>query len=141
MDQEQKDIQDKGEDWRRVAEGEVWKDRQEWKRIYQTTRRGYIRDNVETEKSPRYFVAGSSNNCNKPVLYFILHLQEGVATACNTPFSRGFNQTEKNAIVDEHNRLRNIVALGKESRGNPGPQPSAANMRKIVMYFRILGKF
>nr|CAD7256847.1 unnamed protein product [Timema shepardi] len=81
---------------------------------------GYIRDNVETEKSPRYSVAGSSNNCN-----------EGVAAACNTPFSRGFNQTEKDAIVNEHNRLRNIVALGKESRGSPGPQPSAANMNKI----------
>nr|CAD7197568.1 unnamed protein product [Timema douglasi] len=90
---------------------------------------GYIRDNVETEKSPRYSVAGSSNNCN-----------EGVAAACNTPFYRGFNQTEKDDIVNEHNRLRNIVALGKESRGNPGPQPSAANMNKIVMYFRISGK-
>nr|CAD7568113.1 unnamed protein product [Timema californicum] len=58
-------------------------------------------------------------------------LCEGVAAACNTPFSRGFNQTEKDAIVNEHNRLRNIVALGKESRGSPGPQPSAANMNKI----------
>nr|CAD7197570.1 unnamed protein product [Timema douglasi] len=56
---------------------------------------------------------------------------DGPAEKCKTPFSRGFSQTEKNAIVNEHNRLRNIVALGKESRGNPGPQPSAANMRKI----------
>nr|CAD7256848.1 unnamed protein product [Timema shepardi] len=30
------------------------------------------------------------------------------AEKCKTPFSRGFNQTEKNAIVNEHNRLRNI---------------------------------
>ncbi|CAG2067731.1 unnamed protein product, partial [Timema podura] len=44
----------------------------------------------------------------------------GPADKCKTPFARGFNQTEKNAIVNEHNRLRNIVALGKESRGNPG---------------------
>nr|CAD7395310.1 unnamed protein product [Timema poppensis] len=58
-------------------------------------------------------------------------MTQGPAEKCKTPFSRGFSQTEKNAIVNEHNRLRNIVALGKESRGNPGPQPSAANMRKI----------
>nr|CAD7256849.1 unnamed protein product [Timema shepardi] len=57
--------------------------------------------------------------------------REGAAAACNTPTSRGFSQTEKDDIVNEHNRLRNIVALGEESRGNPGPQPSAANMRKM----------
>nr|CAD7608431.1 unnamed protein product [Timema genevievae] len=30
----------KGADWRRVVEGEVWKDRQEWKMMCQTIRRG-----------------------------------------------------------------------------------------------------
>jgi hypothetical protein len=40
--------------------------------------------------------------------------------------------TDKQTIVDLHNNLRRQVAQGTESRGNPGPQPSAANMRKIV---------
>nr|CAD7576272.1 unnamed protein product [Timema californicum] len=36
MDQAQKDMEAKGEDWRRVAEGEVWRDRQERKRMCRT---------------------------------------------------------------------------------------------------------
>nr|CAD7437722.1 unnamed protein product [Timema bartmani] len=35
MDQAQKDIEAKGANWRRVAEGEVWRNRQEWKKMCQ----------------------------------------------------------------------------------------------------------
>lgn len=35
-------------------------------------------------------------------------------------------------IVKVHNDLRRKVAKGEESRGAPGPQPSASNMRKLV---------
>lgn len=38
---------------------------------------------------------------------------------------------EKEVIVDAHNTLRNFVANGLELRGNPGPQPTAANMKLI----------
>jgi len=41
-------------------------------------------------------------------------------------------QAVKNAIVDKHNELRAKVANGKETRGNDGTQPKAANMRKLV---------
>lgn len=34
-------------------------------------------------------------------------------------------------ILDVHNTLRNYVAHGKEFRGNPGPQPAAANMKML----------
>jgi hypothetical protein len=41
-------------------------------------------------------------------------------------------EADKNLIVQLHNNLRRNVAYGKETRGNPGPQPPAANMRKLV---------
>ena len=40
--------------------------------------------------------------------------------------------TEKQAILDAHNDLRRRVAKGLETRGKPGPQPPATNMRKLV---------
>ena len=39
---------------------------------------------------------------------------------------------EKQYILDLHNNLRRRVAKGLETNGDPGPQPSAANMRKLV---------
>jgi hypothetical protein len=39
---------------------------------------------------------------------------------------------EKQYILDLHNNIRRRVAKGLETRGNPGPQPPAANMRKLV---------
>jgi len=39
------------------------------------------------------------------------------------------NSIDQQAIVDKHNALRRQVANGQESRGNPGPQPAASNMR------------
>ena len=40
--------------------------------------------------------------------------------------------TYQQQIVDLHNELRRRVAKGLEKRGNPGPQPPAANMREFV---------
>ncbi|KAJ9593714.1 hypothetical protein L9F63_014762, partial [Diploptera punctata] len=55
-----------------------------------------------------------------------------VGSGCtNLKYSGVNTDEEKQAIVDEHNRVRAIVANGQESRGNPGPQPSAANMEKM----------
>jgi hypothetical protein len=39
---------------------------------------------------------------------------------------------EKQYILDAHNNISRRVAKGLETRGNPGPQPPAANMRKLV---------
>ena len=44
-------------------------------------------------------------------------------------------EADKNVIVTVHNNFRRQVAKGLESRGSPGPQPSAANMREIVSYY------
>ncbi|PNF13824.1 hypothetical protein B7P43_G12435, partial [Cryptotermes secundus] len=39
---------------------------------------------------------------------------------------------DKQTIVDAHNNLRRKLAKGQETRGNPGPQPPAANMKKMT---------
>ncbi|XP_076759286.1 venom allergen 5-like [Xylocopa sonorina] len=54
------------------------------------------------------------------------------AAACGTVLSTGFTNAEKNEIVRIHNSLRGYVAAGKETRGNPGPQPRAYNMKTMV---------
>nr|CAD7415343.1 unnamed protein product [Timema poppensis] len=40
---------------------------------------------------------------------------------------------EKKKLVDIHNELRNTVAQGSATEGDPGPQPSAKNMRLMVV--------
>ena len=51
------------------------------------------------------------------------------------------NATEQAIIIDAHNNYRRYVAKGLETRGNPGPQPGASNMRELVrkikFYLRI----
>lgn len=58
---------------------------------------------------------------------------QGFGTNCGQPIYSGVtSDADKNTIVNAHNNLRRTVAQGMESRGNPGPQPPAANMRKLV---------
>lgn len=57
---------------------------------------------------------------------------QGYGTNCGTPIYSGVtSDNDKQAVVDAHNDLRSQVAQGTEVKGNPGPQPSAANMREI----------
>jgi len=35
-------------------------------------------------------------------------------------------------VLDSHNSYRVLIANGKESRGNPGPQPAARTMMELV---------
>lgn len=44
----------------------------------------------------------------------------------------GFTDAEKNRIVNIHNQMRQKVASGQETRGNPGPQPPAVRMPNLV---------
>ncbi|XP_042873379.1 peptidase inhibitor 15-like [Penaeus japonicus] len=44
----------------------------------------------------------------------------------------GVNSEERELILREHNEYRAKVAKGDETRGSPGPQPSAANMMELV---------
>ena len=58
---------------------------------------------------------------------------QGVSASCNVFRYRGVtSDSDKQAVVDIHNQLRSKVALGKGTAGKPGPQPPAANMKKLV---------
>lgn len=60
-------------------------------------------------------------------------LTQGYGRNCGRPIFSGVrSNADKQTIVDAHNNLRRQVAQGRESRGRPGAQPSAANMRKMV---------
>ena len=37
-------------------------------------------------------------------------------------------------VMDLHNQKRMHIANGLEERGDPGPQPSAANMMELVSF-------
>jgi hypothetical protein len=62
-----------------------------------------------------------------------LLLWQDFGASCIFPVYAGLMcDTEKQYILDVHNNLRRRVAKGLETMGNPGPQPPAANMRKLV---------
>jgi len=53
--------------------------------------------------------------------------------SCNGKhIGRGVTKQEIQEILDVHNRLRAIISRGEETRGSPGPQPSAADMREMI---------
>ena len=54
------------------------------------------------------------------------------AAACGKVLAVGFTEEERNEILEAHNTRRSFVANGFEKRGNPGPQPPAANMQLLV---------
>ncbi|XP_042240701.1 CRISP/Allergen/PR-1-like [Homarus americanus] len=56
----------------------------------------------------------------------------GVGPRCGSQvMARGVGAQDAAAIVAQHNQLRSRVAMGQERRGDPGPQPQAANMRLL----------
>jgi hypothetical protein len=58
---------------------------------------------------------------------------QGYGANCGDPIYSGVTSSvDKQTIVDVHNYLRRQVALGTELRGNPGPQPPAADMCHMV---------
>jgi len=42
------------------------------------------------------------------------------------------NWRDIETALDSHNFYRVVIAKGKESRGNPGPQPAARTMMELV---------
>eukprot|EP00092_Neocalanus_flemingeri_P074856 GFUD01092631.1.p1 GENE.GFUD01092631.1~~GFUD01092631.1.p1 ORF type:complete len:564 (-),score=152.43 GFUD01092631.1:25-1716(-) len=58
---------------------------------------------------------------------------EGAGPACNgQPLARGVTKEQIVEILDVHNRYRSLIARGEETRGSPGAQPPAANMKQMV---------
>jgi hypothetical protein len=57
-----------------------------------------------------------------------------LGAACQPPHANQsfVSLSDISLILNTHNSYRSKVAKGLETRGNPGPQPAAANMRKVV---------
>ena len=77
--------------------------------------------------------------CKYPVSVSIVNRQaciylfQGPSDSCSTKtIYRELSEEAKQAILDMHNELRGRVARGEETGGINGPQPAAANMRKLV---------
>ena len=51
---------------------------------------------------------------------------------CGEVLNRDLTPDEKMLVMDLHNQKRMHIANGLEERGDPGPQPSAANMMELV---------
>jgi hypothetical protein len=60
---------------------------------------------------------------------------QGVKTseACGRVVQQGVSDNEERELILRlHNQLRAKIANGLEERGDPGPQPTAANMMEMV---------
>nr|CAD7596365.1 unnamed protein product [Timema genevievae] len=58
-------------------------------------------------------------------------IYSGTSGSCGTVIRQQLTNAEQDALVNIHNTYRSKVARGLETRGSPGPQPSASNMRKM----------
>ncbi|XP_067002477.2 venom allergen 5.02-like [Anabrus simplex] len=57
---------------------------------------------------------------------------QGMGNKCQPLYLRGVDSNQRNAILNKHNELRDKVARGQETRGSPGGQPTASNMKKLT---------
>ena len=71
------------------------------------------------------------NRCTPKVQTLCKYPNPKPAAACGPVSSVGFTQAEKMEIIKKHNELRQFVADGRETRGKPGPQPAASNMKTV----------
>lgn len=60
-----------------------------------------------------------------------------MGTSCKTVQLTGVSGADINTILAMHNNLRKRVAQGLDVRGSPGPQPTASNMRQLVIFYII----
>ena len=66
------------------------------------------------------------------LLHNMFSFWQDYGTNCRQLLCSGLDYSYEQQIVDLHNELRRRVAKGLETRGNPGPQPPAANMQNFV---------
>ncbi len=58
--------------------------------------------------------------------------QDSISARCGEVLERGLSPSEREEVVRLHNERRAFIANGLEARGDPGPQPKAANMMELV---------
>ncbi|XP_029044439.2 venom allergen 3 homolog [Osmia bicornis bicornis] len=59
------------------------------------------------------------------------YTNSNASVACGQVQSMGFSDIERREILDAINMQRSRVAQGRETKGNPGPQPPASNMQVL----------
>ena len=64
----------------------------------------------------------------------IWHQLGNYAERCGKVIKGNLTEDEKLLVMDLHNKKRMLIANGLEKRGDPGPQPPAANMMELVIY-------
>ncbi|XP_046398094.1 ancylostoma secreted protein-like [Ischnura elegans] len=74
----------------------------------------------------------SSKDCECSAHIFCLYPSKTPGPACNDFKYSGFSEEEKKVVIHKMNEYRSKVALGMEKRGNPGPQPQAADMMELT---------
>ena len=67
----------------------------------------------------------------------IWHQLGNYAERCGKVIKGNLTEDEKLLVMDLHNKKRMLIANGLEKRGDPGPQPPAANMMELVIYRKI----
>ena len=73
--------------------------------------------------------------CNiSPIHTLCLNDGPGIHCGSHVPH-RGVSEEDRRFILDRHNQLRSRVAQGLELQGINGPQPSAADMNCLVIFF------
>jgi hypothetical protein len=84
-------------------------------------------------KSATFFLRKGTSAKYKGFSLGLSFLTQGYGRNCGKPIYSGVTSgVDKQTIVGAHNNLRRHVAQGGESRGRPGAQPPAANMKKFV---------
>lgn len=76
----------------------------------------------------------NENDSNKWLLNLTNLISQPIKTskACLNHQGSGLTEAEKRNILNYHNKFRQKVADGRETRGDPGPQPSAVDMSDLV---------
>jgi len=71
--------------------------------------------------------------CSITPQHTLCSIDQSPGSHCNGDhLARGVTPQEIQEILEVHNRYRSQVALGLETRGKPGPQAGAANMRELI---------
>jgi len=93
---------------------------------------------ISSKSVPSFYGRNVGKICG--IILGLSFLTQGYGRNCGRPINSGvINNADKQTIVNTHNNLRRQVAQGRESRGRPGGQPSAANMKRMVSRFLNIG--
>ena len=87
---------------------------------------------VEVSAAAESEILAKAEYCNFHENHTLCIHQNDIAESCGKVVERGLSDAEREEVVRLHNEKRSFIARGLEKRGDPGPQPPAANMMQLV---------